>query len=336
MAASTRDVAARAGVSLRTVSNVVTGHLHVRPETRARVQRAIDELGYRPNLSARSLRSGRSGIIALAVPEVAAPYFAELADHVQREAARRGLTLLVDQTGADRARELDALDGFRAHLIDGLILSPLSLTGADLHAQDLSLPTVLLGERVEHVGIAHVAVDNVASATEATAHLVAGGRTRIAAVGTQPGAGGIGPAQRRLEGYRAALRAAGLPLSPDLEAPTPTWSRQTGYDAVRALLEREPDVDGLFCFNDVLALAAVRALVDHGRRVPQDVAVVGWDDIDESAYAVPSLTTISPDKAAIARAAVDALVAQVEGGTPAPEEVLCSYRLVVRESSAPR
>ncbi|WP_295657774.1 LacI family DNA-binding transcriptional regulator [uncultured Nocardioides sp.] len=336
MAASVRDVAALAGVSPRTVANVVTGYVHVRPETRARVQRAIDELKYRPNISARSLRSGRSGIIALAVPDVAAPYFAELADHVQREAASRGLTLLVDQTGADRERELDALEGFQAHLIDGLILSPLGVTGEDLQGHDLSMPTVLLGERIEKVGVVHVAVDNVASAREATAHLLDRGRTRVAAVGTQTGAGDMGPAQRRLEGYRAAMRDAGLPATPGLEVPTGPWSREAGYTAVRSLLQRGVDVDGLFCFNDALALAAVRAVVDHGLRVPQDLAVVGWDDIEEAAYAVPSLTTISPDKAAIARAAVDALLGQLDGGSPESDEVLCSYRLVVRESSGAR
>src|SRR3712207_2546012 len=177
-----RDVAALAGVSPRTVSNVVSGYVHVRPETRERVQRAIDELKYRPNVSARSLRRGRTGIIALAVPEIAAPYFAELGDLIQREAGARGVTLLVDQTGADRERELLVLDGYRSTVIDGFILSPMAITGEDLEAQELDIPAVLLGERIHDSGLLHVSIDNVAAARTATAHLVEGGRRRIAAV----------------------------------------------------------------------------------------------------------------------------------------------------------
>ncbi|MGN9813361.1 LacI family DNA-binding transcriptional regulator [Micromonospora sp. BQ11] len=129
------------------VSNVVSGYAHVRAETRERVQRAIDELKYRPNVSARSLRRGRTGLIALAVPEIAAPYFAELANLVQVQAAEHGVTLLIDQTGADRSRELLVLDGYRTHVIDGLILSPMAITAEDLAAQRLDIPTVLLGDR---------------------------------------------------------------------------------------------------------------------------------------------------------------------------------------------
>ncbi len=330
MAASMRDVAALAGVSPRTVSNVVSGYVHVRAETRARVQRAIDELNYKPNVSARSLRLGRTGLIALAVPEIAAPYFAELADLIQQQAGARGATLLVDQTGASRERELLVLEGYGSHVIDGLILSPMAVTLEDLEAQRLDIPTVLLGERISEGGLIHVAVDNVAAARDATMHLVEGGRRRIAAVG---GADNIGPATRRMEGYRQALAAAGLDDDPELRVRTGPWGRAAGYSAVDALLRRRTTVDAMFCFNDVVAQGAVRALTDHGLRVPQDVAVVGWDDTEEAAYSPPSLTSVSPDKAAIARAAVDRLLAAVNGEAVDATEVTCGYQLVVRESS---
>jgi DNA-binding LacI/PurR family transcriptional regulator len=272
MAVSMRDVAARAGVSQRTVSNVVSGYVHVRPETRERVQRAIDELRYRPNVSARSLRRGRTGIIALAVPEIAAPYFAELADLIQREAIARGITLLIDQTGANRARELLVLEGYRSHVIDGLIVSPMEITLSDLQAQDLDIPLVLLGERIQDAGVLHVAIDNVAAARLATTHLIETGRRRIAAVGVERTADNIGPALRRLQGYRAALDQAGLDTDPDLLVTTDDWSRSSGRSAVGAFLAGGADVDALFCFNDVLALGAVRAIVDRGLRVPEDIA----------------------------------------------------------------
>jgi DNA-binding LacI/PurR family transcriptional regulator len=333
MAVSMRDVAARAGVSQRTVSNVVNGYVHVRAETRERVQRAIDELRYRPNLSARSLRRGRTGIIALAVPEIAAPYFAELADLIQREAVTRGITLLVDQTGADRARELLVLDGYRPHVIDGLILSPMTITMEDLKAQRLEIPTVLLGERIHHAGVLHVAIDNVAAARRATRHLVDTGRRRIAAVGVERTPNNAGPALRRMHGYLAALDDAGLPADPDLLVTTASWSRSAGRSAVAELLGSGVAVDAMFCFNDVLALGAVRAITDHGLRVPEDVAVVGCDDIEEAAYATPSLTSISPDKATIAKTAVSRLLDQIAGEPVPAEEVTCDFELIVREST---
>lgn len=183
MAVSMRDVAKVAGVSQRTVSNVVNDYAHVRSETRQRVQEAIRTLNFRPNVSAQKLRNGRAGLVAVAVPEIAAPYFAELADHLQRYAANCGITLLIDQTGGTRARELLVLDGYRSNVIDGLIISPLAITAADPVHRQLDVPVVLLGESIDRSGVLHVSVDNVEAAKVATDHLIHGGRERIAAVG---------------------------------------------------------------------------------------------------------------------------------------------------------
>ncbi len=333
MASSAGDVAALAGVSQRTVSNVVRGYVHVRPETRARVQRAIDELGYRPNPSARSLRNSRTGIIGLAVPEIAAPYFAELADHVQRIAALHGLTLLMEQTGADRERELAALAGFRTHVIDGLIFSPMEITLEDLQRQDFTMPTVLLGEQIRHGGCPMVAIDNQAAARDATRHLLDSGRRRIAAIGANPGLNHVGAAIDRLEGYRRAHAEAGHKAIQKLVVPTDGWGRATGYAAVAALIRSGTRFDALFCMNDVVAVGAVRALLEAGLRVPDDVSVVGWDDIEEVAFTMPPLTSVSPDKAAIAQAAVTQLIAQIGGSPRADKRVTCGYELVVRASS---
>ena len=334
MAVSMRDVAARAGVSARTVSNVVSGYVHVSDDTRRRVQAAIDELKYRPNVSAQSLRLGRTGIIGLAVPEIAAPYFAELADHVQQAASAHGVTLLVEQTGATRERENLVLEGYHSNVIDGLVLSPMALTAEDLRQRAPEIPTVLLGERIDGGGgLLHVGMDNVAAAQEATAHLLGLGRRRVAAVGGDLATDNLGPAQRRRAGYRRAHELAGLPVAPELEVTTGTWSHRSAYAAVDELLRSGTPVDAMFCFNDVLALSAMRAVHAHGLKVPDDVAVVGWDDIAEAAYWAPSLTTVRPDKAAIARAAVDRLLALV-AGEPAGQQaqLTCGYELVVRES----
>lgn len=334
MAVSMRDVARLAGVSQRTVSNVVNDYVHVKAETRERVQQAIETLNFRPNISAQKLRNGRTGLVALAMPEIAAPYFAELADHLQRYAASRGITLLIDQTGGSRDRELVVLDGYRSNIIDGLILSPLAITAEDLAHRPLDVPVVLLGESINHSPFLHVSVDNVEAARVATQHLISTGRQHIAAVGAHFSVGTTGPAERRLQGYIEATSAADRVLSPGLTFEANTWTRAQGYEIATAMVERKTRVDALFCFNDSLALGAIKAFHDHKVRVPDDIAVVGWDDIEEASYSIPTLTTIAPDKAQIAARALDGLLANLDCGSASSHEVTCPFTLVVRESTA--
>ncbi|MGV9875719.1 LacI family DNA-binding transcriptional regulator, partial [Streptomyces cellulosae] len=186
MSSSLKDVAARAGVSARTVSNVVNGSARVAPETRRRVQEAIEELGYRPNLAARSLRAGRTGMVGLAIPELHSPYFAELAGLLVDEARRRSWTVVIDQTRGDAEAERRLLTGDGGRVMDGLIISPWALPAEDIAAAARPLPVVLLGERSPQGLADRVAVDNVAAAEEATAHLLSLGRRRVAAIGLQP------------------------------------------------------------------------------------------------------------------------------------------------------
>jgi DNA-binding LacI/PurR family transcriptional regulator len=331
-----KDVAAHAGVSVKTVSNVVNGYVHVSADTRARVEQAITALNYRPNLSARSLRTGRTGVIALAVPELDIPYFAELVRHVVDAAADHDWTVLIDQTGGSPERERVVADGIRDRLIDGLIFSPLALTGADLGARVDTTPMVLLGERVDHGPADHVAIDNVAAAYEVTAHLVATGRRRVAAIGTQRAASGAS-ARLRLTGYKTALGDAGLRAPARLIAPAAAWHRADGAAAVRRLLDSGVRPDALFCFNDTLALGAMRALHERGIRVPDDVAVAGFDDIEDGRFSMPTLTTVAPDKEEIARLAVELLAKRLAGERDAaPTELVAGHRLEIRESTAPR
>ena len=328
-----KDVADRAGVSVKTVSNVVNDFPYVRDSTRARVQQVLDELGYQPNLSARHLRSGRTGVIALAVPELDAPYFSELASHVVRAALDVGWTVLIDETAGDRERERSVVAGIRGHLIDGALLSPLALQEADLDEETSAVPLVLLGERLVSHSADHVAIDNVTAACELTEHLIATGRRRIAVIGDQgPPYGHTG--RLRLAGYRSALAAAGLTFDPSLVVPVTQWRRQQGADAARALLRRPDPPDAIFCLNDWMALGALRALADEGVAVPTDIAVAGFDDIEEGRYHRPELTTVAPDKAEIARQAVARLTARLRPGPQPPAaEVTVAHQLVIRQSS---
>lgn len=338
-----KDVARRAGVSEKTVSNVINDHPHVRPATRAAVEAAIEELGYRVNLAGRHLRRGETGVIALAVPELDLGYFAELADLVIREAERRSRTVLVHQSEARREREESALDGFGADFVDGVILSPLAMDDAALQAHGSRLPVVLLGEVPHAVRHDHVAIDNVAAAREATEHLLDGGRTRIAVVGGRP-PGPAGTAELRTRGHREALEARGMSLDPALVRPAEAFHWSDGAELAAELIAGPRPPDALLCMNDLLALGAMRALHDAGVRVPEDVAVVGFDDIAPGRYAVPSLTTIAPDKSTLAGEAVRLLVAAVmarrgastdDPGEPRrPERVVVEHTLLIRESSS--
>lgn len=334
MAVSLRDVAAHAGVSVRTVSNVANEFAHVAPDTRRRVQRSIDELGYRPSAVARQLRRGRTETVSLVVPEIGSPYFAELASRIVRNAEDRGWTVHIDQTDGDADRERRMTAGPVGRSVDGVICNPWAV-GPDELSRLAVGPLVLLGERGAPGGLDHVAIDNVAASRAATAHLVGLGRRRIAAVGAQPHLHND-TARLRLEGYRATLAEAGLPVRDELVQPVARLHRPDGAAAMARLLEvsAEP-VDAVFCFTDELALGAIRTLAERGRRVPEDVAVVGFDDIEDGRYSVPTLSTVSPDKEEIARLALDCLAARIADPDGSARDLVAGYRLVRRESSAP-
>ena len=336
MGASLKDVAQRAGVSVKTVSNVVNNYPHVTPAMRERVQAAIDELGYRPNLIARHLRKGRTGIIALAVPELGNPYFAELAGAVIDAAARHDYTVLLDHTGGRREQEVLVSQGFRAHVIDGLILSPIELEADDLLGRSEDAPLVLLGEREYEAPYDQIAIDNVAAARSAVRHLTGLGHRRIAFLGARRESARR-PAHLRLRGWREELTAAGLPCDDSLVAATDGYGRVDGAAAMNAILDRGERPDAVFAYNDLVALGAMRVLTERRLRVPQDVSVVGFDDIEEGRFSPVALTTVSPDKQAIARLAVQRVVARLAGAPGLePERIQPGYTLTVRESTAHR
>ncbi len=331
-----KDVADLAGVSIKTVSNVVHGYAHVTSTTRQRVQAALEALNYQPNLPARFLRKARVGVLALAIPDLSVPYFSELGDLIIREAMNRNYTVLLDHTGGERANELLVVQGLRPHLIDGVILSPLALQHEDLLARQGDMPLVLLGERFYDVPYDHVVIDNVAAARLATQHLITLGRRRIAAIGAQEDISGE-TARLRLRGYKEALLEAGYPIDPALIVPARSFHRSDGREAMLHLLTLEQPPDAVFCFNDLLALGALRALFERGLRVPEEVAVVGFDDIEDGRFATPSLTTIAPDKQQIAQMAVSFLLGRSSGTRTGPaEHTEASFRLVTRESTLGR
>ncbi|SMG14442.1 LacI family DNA-binding transcriptional regulator [Agreia pratensis] len=335
MAITLHDVARLAGVSIKTVSNVINDYPHIRPATRKKVEAAIDELGYQPNLSARSLRSGRSGVISLLIPDLRNAYFAELADAVMRAARAKGLSVIIEQMPGGKKEELEILRGPRMQLVDGILYSVLALGEEDAHHLDNAMPMVLLGDRIFNGPKDHVTMQNTEGARAATDHLLSLGRRRVAALGAHPGEV-VGSAGLRLDGYQQALAERGVEYDASLVIPVISWHRKDGAEAMRAFLTKGVPFDGLVAFNDSMALGAMRVMQEAGLRIPDDVAVIGFDDIDETRYSIPSLSTIDPSKDQIAETAVDLLLERIEHpDSHAPARDLATeFHIVQRESSA--
>jgi len=337
-----RDVAGIAGVSIKTVSNVVHEYPHVSDATRERVLAAIAQVGYRPQVAAQQLRTGESGLITLALPSLSFTYFSHLAQAFIEEAQLRGQTALLHSTRAGSEEERNVLEGFKRVLGDGVVFSPLLLEEERIAALErTSQPTVFIGEHLPETlpqGCDYVKIDNVSAAHDATAHLLETGRRRIAfigqittAVGAQPHSSG----SLRRDGYLSALAEHGIDPREAIVQEVADWHRSDGLAGAEALLDRGIDVDGLVCANDELAIGALAALRRAGRRVPEDVAVIGYDDVPDALFTAPPLSSISPDKQALARTALDLLTERVRGHDGPPRVVLTPYTLVVRESTAP-
>lgn len=326
------DVGRRVGVSAKTVSNVVNGTGRVSGDVRADVKRVIEELGYRPNLAARELRQGRSGMIALALPDLREPYFAELASYFVAAAKDRGRTVLISQTGGDRDSERSVMEGDDLPSVDTIVLSPLGLTAEDVAGRRSPLSLVLLGEQAEAFhfpSVTNVVVSNVQGVKAAIEHLIARGRTRIGVVGVQR-EGANASSSLRLDGYRQAMDDAGLAIREPLMCEVAKFSRAEGSAAVQKLIESGEHFDALFCFNDSLAFGALYTLAQNGISVPDSVAVVGFDDVDEANFTVPALSTVGPSPRIIS----ERLFEVIDNLDPEhPTQHQLGFELVARSSS---
>ncbi len=328
------DVAREAGVSQKTVSRVVNGSPQVRPEVRDRVLAAIDGLGYRRNSAARALAAGRTNLLAIVA--MGSPLFG-VAQHVigvERAARERGYGTVVvatkEHVDADEVRA--AVERALALGAEGVILVEPFWRDPAVLAAFTDVPVVSPrhddgpepGATALHT---HVTADEEGGGRLAAEHLLALGHHRVAHVS---GPAPWRPAALRERGWRRALERAGAPASVPLRG---DWSARSGYQAAQELLDRRDGTTALFAGNDSMAVGAVRALFERGRRVPDDVAVVGFDDLPESEYQVVPLTSVRQDYAALSRMSVENVVRALEGQPPAEASVLVPARLVVRASS---
>jgi DNA-binding LacI/PurR family transcriptional regulator len=333
VAATMADVAQLANVSIKSVSNYLNDYPYMSASLRQRIGQAIEQLDYRVNVSARNLRSGRTGNIALVVPELNQAYFAELANDVIREAQSFGLNVFVETTDGQLDHELAILAGERRLYVDGVIFAPLGLGPRELARIEVHFPLVFAGDCLLDGGVDVVTMANTDGARTAVTHLLGRGRRRVLAVGVEPISEASAPALR-LAGYVAAHRDAGVDVDETLFVRPNAWHRPAGASVVDEALARGLTFDAVFGFNDALAIGAITALTRAGRRVPDDVAVVGFDDTEDASFAIPALTTIDPGRDTIARDAVTMLIDRMGNGSSVePRRIVAPYCLVPRASS---
>ncbi len=331
------DVAARAGVSTATVSRVLSGAVPARPETRERVLTAVRELGYRPSSVARSLKLRRTHTIGLIITDIENPYFPEIVRAVEDAARELEYALLLCNGADDPEREASYLEVLAERRMDGIIIATSRI--GERHARWLArapVPVVIMNSETSVPGIPAVLSDNRAGGRIATEHLLQLGHR---AIGHISAPASHAAAEPRLAGVGDAMVACGL---------QPEWlviaqgdgHVAGGQRAMDQLLDRAPGMTGVVCYNDLTAIGAIRSLRSHGRRVPGDVSVVGFDNLDLAGYVDPPLTTIVQQKTLMGRWAVERLARLIEGervpaGETPGEVVRLPVRLLERESTAP-
>lgn len=332
MGVTMQDVAEYAGVSMKTVSNVVRDYEHVSAATRERVQKAIRELGYRPNLMGRRLATGRTALLALAFSNVTVPYFAELSRAVSVAAGALGYRVLLEETDGTLEGERAVIANSEAGMVDGILFQPSVMSSVEISRHRGDLPIVILGEGAAPLPVDRVMIDNVSAARDATEHLLALGRTRIGFAGHEAGELSATSIQRMM-GYQQALEEHGIRPESTLLFPSGEISATGAVEGVGGALDAGVRVDGLVCRDDLAAIGALRALNERGIRVPEDVALTGWDNIELSRVTFPSITTIAPDLTGLAQRAVKMLVERIEGFAGAGRHEIVDYALLVRESA---
>lgn len=325
------DVAARAGVSITTVSHVLSDRRPVAEDTRQRVLAAIDDLGYRPSELARSLRMRRTHTVALLIPDLTNPFYPMLARGLQDAIRAEGYHSFVCNTDDDRTEEVTFLEEMVARSVDGIVVVGFGTDEKQLlRVEENGIPVVALGPQFTLQTADLVGPDDRRGMAEATRYLVRAGRSPVAFVGPSDDEG---PGRVRREGYEDALREAGIPIDPDLVTGG-DYTRESGVTSMRRLLDSGVALRSVVCANDLIAIGALDVARERGIAVPGDLAVVGFDDIEAAALTSPRLTTVINPAYAQGRAAGEVLLSRLNGGYTGPHRrVTLPCRLVIRESA---
>ena len=330
MSVTIRDVARAAGVSTATAARALGGYGHASPAARRKVSESARQLGYRPNVVARALVSRATTTVGLVVGDIENPFFAAAARGLADVMDAHGYTVLLANADEDAGRERRAVDALRARQVDGMVVVPAPGASPE-HLAELvtaGVPLVLLDRAVVGVAADSVLVRNVAGARAAVAHLAGLGHRRIGVVSDSPE---ITSSAERIQGYRQALRAAGIAPDADLVSiggPT----RADGEAAALRLLDRPDRPTAVFTANNFMTVGALRAARSLGLRIPDDVALVGFDDLDWTTLVQPPVTVVRQPVADLGRVAGERLLRRLEGDAGPPKRIRLDANLIVRGS----
>ena len=332
MAVTMRDVAQKAGVSIKTVSRVVNDQGEISEATRQQVLAVIGELGYRPSRLARALVTRQTHTVGLLVSDITNPFFPKVARGIMDVAQRKGYNTFLCNTDGNSAQELSLLESLADHGVDGIILYPSYNSSDNLNVfVKYYRPVVVINHDFEHPNVSQVIVDNRQGAKLAVDHLAGKGHSAIAMLTgvRDPSLDNV----RRIQGFREALEINNLPVNESWLAPSDAPTYDCGYKGAKKLLTEQPQVTAIFAYNDLLALGALQACLELGRRIPDDIALVGFDDIVWATRSMPPLTTIRTDKYELGRQATNRLFDMLEHPDTTYPPISIAVDLVEREST---
>jgi LacI family transcriptional regulator len=332
MTPTIKDIAARAGISYATVSRALNGKYGVSQATRDKVMALAEEMGYSPNAIAQGLVNRATKTVGLVIPDITSPFFPRVALGVEDTMMDAGFSVFLCNTNWDLEREKNALSQLARKQVDGILLSTIAGHAEEVEKQiSKRLPLVYLSSYPEGTERSYVRLDNIKGADMAVSHLLSRGRRRIAFIGSSQEPHSL---EDRLEGYRKALKRAGLAQSEDLIV-LGEFQEQSGYMLIRELFERGIVPDGVFAENDLIAMGVVQGVLDSGYRVPDDISVIGFDDIPITAHREIQLSTIHQPKYRIGQYAAEIMLHQVnqEPDERVIERKTLQPELIVRRSS---
>ncbi|MCD6257937.1 LacI family DNA-binding transcriptional regulator [Candidatus Aerophobetes bacterium] len=326
--AKIKDVAKLAGVSPACVSLALNGKPYVSAKTKKRIYNAIEQLNYRPNIIARSLRNKKTHTIGLVLSDITNPFFPEIARGVETKAREYGFNVILCNTDADPLLEKNYIEVLLAKQVDGLILTSVRIMDdLDKYTKE-NCPLVFINRKPPLSDFDFVGIDNVASAKMAVEHLIKLGHRKIALIRGEPASWA---SFSRYEGYRMALKEAGIPYSDNL-VKIGYLRYESGYRAMESLLKGSPIPTAIFCANDIMALGAIDACVDRKVKVPQDLAIVGFDDIWVASLKNVQLTTVHQPRYEMGAKAVELMVERIIGKRKKTKRVILPTKLVIRRT----
>jgi LacI family transcriptional regulator len=333
-----KDIAHDLGLSTVTISKVLRGHSDIGDETRKRVLKRMEELHYRPNLAARALITGRSYTIGLVVPDLLHPFFAQVAKAISAAIRGQGYSLIITSSEEDPALEQLEIEQLLARRVDAILIASSQWTVESFRRiEEQRIPYILIDRRFAGLPANFVGVDDEAVGLLATNHMIAQGCRRIAHIRGPETSTALG----RVEGFRRALTEHSLAPLPEHIVPIGTSGddrgEQGGHEAARRLLATDPRPDGIFCFNDPIALGAMRAILDAGLRIPEDIAVMGCGNLSYSDFLRVPLSSVDQDSAAIGRHAAEMALFLVDAKEQVrPRTELVTPSVVARASTLRR